>query len=646
VLLINRKFTTPLAVFACWLVCYSPIVYGQKEVSLCEVTVKGIKPERFMVGQKIEEVDSISLAQGRFNSLSDFLQFRSPAVFKSYGAGQLATVSFRGTSANHTALLWNGINVNFPSLGLTDFSTVPVSGFDQMTFQYGSAASCVGSDAVGGSIILRSTPQFDKKAFSGSLAFRAETSENYSGQVGFRYNKNINENWKFAGKTLAYWSTFNNNFGAEPIKNRRGESYNTEPTQTKQAGLIQDFYWMKKNGNLLSLNLWFTDNDLVIQPNIEAISQTTLTKANRILASYLVGKTMLKAGYVRDITDFTLADNAKPSHTQIDRYIVKAEHDFSWIKDCSRGTNLKIGTEVSHYLGLVDGYGSNLKTENRFDIYALLRHQFSNALSTSLNLRQAYVTGFDPPFTPSFGVEYVIHQNIKRKISLPANVGLSYRVPTLNERYWVNLGNPNIKPENGFNKEIGLVWVEKNSLNTFTSLSATVFHNLINNWTYWNPSTGYRVENLQKVLSKGFEVDFELNTKLKSLQYIAKIQYAHTNSSQQKEFGAYTADILGKQLVYIPRHVVSSSSSVIYKMMTISANQTFNSARHTTFDHSGRAFPAYYLLNLVGSFHKILAEKSLDFTFYGNNITNTLYPNLKKNSMPMRSFAISLAFNF
>jgi len=135
-------------------------VYAQKELSLCEVTVKGVRPERFMVGQKIQDVDSANLAKNSYVSLADFLQFNSPISFKSYGAGQLTSISMRGTSANHTALLRNGININFPSLGLTDFSTVPVAAFDQMTIQYGSAASCVGTDAVGGSIQLRSTFQF------------------------------------------------------------------------------------------------------------------------------------------------------------------------------------------------------------------------------------------------------------------------------------------------------------------------------------------------------------------------------------------------------------------------------------------------------------------------------------------------------
>ncbi|MCY0536351.1 TonB-dependent receptor plug domain-containing protein, partial [Klebsiella pneumoniae] len=83
--------------------------------------------------------------------------------------GQLTTLSFRGTSANHTALLWNGININAPTVGQTDYSTVPLLGFDEMAIQYGSAASCVGTDAIGGSILLGSAPRWKQKGFNATV---------------------------------------------------------------------------------------------------------------------------------------------------------------------------------------------------------------------------------------------------------------------------------------------------------------------------------------------------------------------------------------------------------------------------------------------------------------------------------------------
>ncbi len=621
-------------------------VYAQKELSLCEVTVKGVRPERFMVGQKIQDLDSANLSKNSYVSLADFLQFNSPISFKSYGAGQLTSISMRGTSANHTALLWNGININFPSLGLTDFSTVPVAAFDQMTIQYGSAASCVGTDAVGGSIQLRSTPQFKAEGIHALVGFRYESSQNYSGQVGLRFYKVLQKEWKFSGKTLLYGSVFNNNFGTQAISNKKGRTYTIEPSKTDQLGIVQDFFLQSKKGDLFSLNIWITDNNLTIQPKNISQREITLTKAYRVLGSYQIGKTLIRTGFIRDITDFGRAENTNPSHTEIDRYILRAEHDFSWIKNCSKGTNLKIGSEVVHFSAHVDGYGSALKTENRMDFYALLRHQFNARWSSSLNLRQALVTKFDPPFTPSFGVEYAIFQKGNTKISLPANVSLSYRVPTLNERFWVNLGNPDIKPEKGFNKEMGVVWLQKISNTTQTKFGATVFHNLIDNWTYWNPDRNYKVENLLQVLAKGFEIESSLKNKSNFWQISLDLNYAFTNSSQQKEFGNYSKDILGKQLIYVPRHVVISTSSITRKAFSLSIQQLFNSERYITFDHSGLPFPPYYLMNLMLSYQKLLKNNQLDLVLQGNNLTNTLYPNLKKNAMPMRTIALTLSYHF
>lgn len=74
-------------------------------VSLSVVTVRAIAPERFLAGQKLQRIDSTTLLQFRFSTITDLLTYNTPLAFKSYGPGQLVTVAFRGTSANHTAVL-------------------------------------------------------------------------------------------------------------------------------------------------------------------------------------------------------------------------------------------------------------------------------------------------------------------------------------------------------------------------------------------------------------------------------------------------------------------------------------------------------------------------------------------------------------
>lgn len=631
--------------FVLWFVA-SPRLCAQKEQSLCEVTVRGVRPERFMVGQKIQEIDSVQLARFRYSTLADFLQFQSSAAFKSYGAGQAASIAFRGTSANHTAVLWNGININFPSLGQTDFSTVPLAGFDQMSVQYGAAASCVGTDAVGGSIQLRSVPDFTQKGIQALTALRIESSQNYTAQAGIRFHQILGKQWNLSGKTLLYGSRFNNHFGSAPRSTRQGERYSFEPARTDQKGVVQDLYWQHQKGYLLSLNLWLTDNTLTIQPDQVLLREVTRTQAYRMLGSYQLGKTLVRTGFIRDIIDYGKGENLTPSHTEIDRFILRTEHDFSWIQSCEKGTNLKIGAEAVHYNARVDGYGNEVKRENRADIYALLRHQFNGRLSASLNLRQALVTRFNPPFTPSLGTEYTVLSRLRTKLILNGNTSLSYRVPTLNERYWVNLGNPDLRPERGFNKELGLTWKQRLTETGQIQVSATAFHNLIDDWTYWNPERNYRVENIQQVLTKGVEMTVGLKANLSKIRWEANLNYGLTHASQQKMYGAYTQDFIGKQLIYVPRHVFGGTLTATRGKASLTVQQQFNSERYSTFDHSGRPFAPYYLLNAVLNYQWQKDRFRSDVSLQGNNLTNTVYPNLKKNAMPLRTVSLNVIIYF
>jgi iron complex outermembrane receptor protein len=287
--------------------------------------------------------------------------------------------------------------------------------------------------------------------------------------------------------------------------------------------------------------------------------------------------------------------------------------------------------------------------ENRGDIYALLRSVLSDKLIASINLRQALSSQYKVPFTPSLGLDYKLFTKENTQIILTGNVAKSYRLPTLNERYWEVLGNVNIKPENGLNKEIGIEWKQLYGNFYKSSFAINAFHNLINDWTYWNPTKNYRVENLQQVLSKGLE----FSSSVKYNDFLAQktagiiVSYSLINASQQKVYDIYAADIIGKQLVYVPRHAISSSLYYGIKNWNFSLQAMFNSARYITFDHSGQPFPPHFILNTTFNYKvKLFKIYETNIVFQGNNLSNTVYPNLKKNAMPGRSFQMALIFNF
>ncbi|ACT95303.1 TonB-dependent receptor plug domain-containing protein [Dyadobacter fermentans] len=615
-------------------------VYAQTDsVALEPVVIKGFVPEKFMSGLKIQRIDSVPLAQLRFQNIGDILSAYTPIAFRNYGPGQLSTASFRGTSANHTAVLWNGLNINAPTLGQTDFSTIPVAGFDQLSVQYGSAASIVGSDAVGGSILLESNSSVSP--FQISAGRQRESFDNHQTQADARYAWSLSNRWTFSGKTGIYNSRMNNNY---PKPTRR--TYALLPTETFQKGIVQDLFLRSRSDQEISAHIWLTDNKLVLTPDDLQGREMTRTTAYRTIVRYRMRTLTLRSAWVRDIIDYAKGDISRPDHSVTDKFASRVEKDFTLnIGENANPVYLKTGGEWTHYRSRVPGYFRMPVIENRTDFFLLTRWQPTSRLTTSINLRQGLVTGFNPPFTPSIGMEYSLVQKTHYHLALKGSYGRSYRVPTLNERYWKDLGNPDVRPETGWNKEAGLEQTFKAALGGTLRTSATFYHNRIKEWTYWNPSRGYRVENLQQVLARGIELQMNYQRQNGFWKTGIDAGYAFNRSSQEKAYDNYSQDIVGKQLVFVPEHTANANAFVQYKSTKLTGQLQAASKRYTTFDNS-QFLDGYGLVNLLAE--TSFAVQKCRFLVQGQirNVTDTFYLNVRNNAMPGRSFALSLTFSY
>ena len=624
-----------------WAVCAGALpAYAQKDsIALQPVVVRGFVPEKFMSGLKIQAIDSASLAQVRFQNISDVLAAFTPVAFRNYGPGQLSTASFRGTSANHTAVLWNGLNINAPTLGQTDFSTVPVAGFDQLSVQYGSSASIVGSDAVGGSILLGSRASVNP--FHVSLGRQQESFDNHQTQANLRYAMPLGNQWAFSGKTVFYDGRMNNDY---PKPTRR--TYALLPTETFQKGIVQDLFLRSQHDQEISAHIWLTDNKLTLTPDDDQGREMTRTTAYRTMVRYQVRTLTLRTAWVRDIIDYAKGDLSHPDHSVTDKFASRIEKDFALnLGHNINPINFKTGGEWTHYRSRVPGYAQSPVSENRTDFFLLTRWQPVSRITTSINLRQGLVTGFNPPFTPSIGLEYGLIQKTHYSLVLKGSYGRSYRVPTLNERYWKDLGNPDIRPETGWNKEVGLEQTFKAAFGGTLQTSATFYHNRIKDWTYWNPSRSYRVENLQQVLARGIEVQLNYRRQSDAWRTGLDAGYAFNRSSQEKAYDNYSQDIVGKQLVFVPEHTANANVFVQFKSTRVTGQLQAASKRYTTFDNS-QFLDGYGLVNLLAE--TTFAVHNLKVVLQGQvrNITDTFYLNVRNNAMPGRSFALSLTFSY
>jgi len=619
----------------------STSAFAQRDtIALEPVTVVGFVPERFMAGLKIQRIDSATLRQFRFQNISDLLAFNTPLAFKDYGPGRLSTVSFRGTSALHTAVLWNGLNINQPNLGQTDFSTLPVAGFDRLSVQYGSSASAVGTDAVGGSILLESGGT--QPAGIRLLIGRRQASfGNQQTQLGANYGAKVGNARHFSGKTLYYDGGMKNNY---PYAERRG--YYVEPSTAEQRGFVQDLVLSGKKGRQLSAHLWLTDNGSTLTPENPDARQLTRTQSRRAMVQYQTPTWTWRTAFTRDLIDFGVGDYSQLARTATDRFLTHLEKEMAWtLGGGGAKVNLRVGGEVAHYRTRVDDYTNPLITENRAEFFALSRWQFGARWLVSANVRQAFVTRYNPPLTPSLGAEYRLIEQDNYRLTAKGSVGRSYRVPTLNERYWKTLGNPEIRPESGLNKELGLEAKWQPAAAQQITASLTAYHNRVDDWTYWNPDRNYRVENLQLVVARGLEAQAQWRATFPVWQTGATLGYALNRSSQERVYNAYAVDIVGKQLVYVPVHQGTFSAYAqrgIFRFTTQVRGQTRS---FTTFDNS-RELPGYVLVNLLAEATGQRGRWRADLQAQTSNIFDALYLNIGQNAMPGRSFSLNLLLTY
>ena len=98
------------------------------------------------------------------NQKINFLSF-TQKNFKENGLGMVSSPSFRGTTAQQTAVIWNGININSQLNGQTDFNTITTRDYTSITVRSGGGSSIYGSSAIGGSIHLNNELTFKNQFF-------------------------------------------------------------------------------------------------------------------------------------------------------------------------------------------------------------------------------------------------------------------------------------------------------------------------------------------------------------------------------------------------------------------------------------------------------------------------------------------------
>lgn len=584
---------------------------------------------------KVRVLQTDSLEIHGANALSEILRSGTAIFVKGYGGSGIATMGMRGTSAFHTLLKWNGIDISSPTVGQADLSLFPGLVADKISIRYGLASIIDGAGGLGGSVILNNQLHWENRYLvQGGIAFGSFGRENYNlrAEAG---------NSKFQSSTRIYYGRAENDFPYRDIAQKSQPVKILEHAQNENYGLVQVLGWKPNEFNLLSAKIWH--NRLwreLPPPQVAAADDATLMRdvntAGALSWTHQKEKTQLLV-----LSGFSQMDNRFTDPAAGQNASTKG---FSWQNEVRVVRNFKneaieVKAGIEQRADWIDatGYASELK-QHSFGGFAAVNVHITRDLVVDALLREEYSGS---QFSPVLGSLAAIWKPGSSSVKL--SFARNYRSPSLNERFWSPGGNPDLKPETIRNLEIGYAY-HKRTGKCKLELEITGYRNFIDNWVMWLPAGAYwSPQNIKKVINTGAEAEILWQRELGPWVATATVSYAWTNSLNAEFYGGDNS-ATGKQLIYVPQHKFTSGAQLSYHKFALAYDFLLHGKYFISSDNKAY-MPAFSLSDLRFSYtFQKAASGKFDFSASVNNLFNEQYQLIPYRPEMGINFQIGLCF--
>ena len=607
-------------------------------LQLDAVTISASRGVLFDAGVKVQAIDSATLARYRDRDLGELLRDASPVFVKSYGMGSLATTSFRGGGASHTAVLWNGFNLGSPQNGQLDLSLVPGGLADEVTVQYGGSAALWGSGAVGGAVLLRSGT-----SFGGGLSAEAGASFGSFGdlrqQAGAGYS-----NDRLAFTVRGYRAEAENDFPYQVRLNGSDAERRQQNAGLLVQGLVAGTAWRINPRQQLKVDAWFADAERQVPPTpvqgagsdhqhdraLRATSEWRRTgnKATSFVRGAWFDEELWWYGQGADSAAYSRARTAIAEGEM--RMRAGERHLFG------------AGLHGTYTAAGSDGYREG-RSQDRGALFASYRFRsIGRRFLATAAVRQEWADGVPVPFTWSLGGEY----RFLRLFTAKANASRLYRLPTLNDLYWIPGGNPELLAEQGYAGELGLLARHAGRKGTTLEAGITGYRRVMDNWIIWLPAGNYwSPQNLMEVWSRGIEFHGEAGWRMGRTRATVGVMTSYARSTNERPKTANDASV-GKQLIYVPMYSGGARAGMEWRSWRAELDAHYTGYRYISTDN--RQFLDPYTLVGASLSWSIRAGRGcmLSVLLQGANLLDASYQVMLNRPMPPRHFRAGIRMQF
>jgi len=526
-------------------------------VVLDEYIIQAKRIRQATIGSQTESYNYEDVSGFVEGDIPALLSYESGIYIKGYGLGSLATSSIRGGSAGHTLVLWNGIPLQSPLLGLLDLSLLSNASFEEIKINKGGQSAIWGSGAIGGVVSLQNKEHQHDSAINLGASFAAFGQQNYKGTIRFKAGN-------LSSQTSLNIDSGKNDF-SYLLSDGLTQRIQSNAELSKQD-IQQDIYYSINPQNRISLHYWYQNTNRQIPPTTVQTSSLAYQedKANRFIAKWQRATErnsfQVNLGLIHEELNYFDPTISLESPSDFTNIII--DTDYQWKTTIG---SFAIGASQMFTEARATGYQDDVE-ENKSTGFASYLGQFKK-VAWQTSLRQEWVNGGRVPFIPSVGLQYHASNSVK----LAAKVSRNYRIPTLNDRFWNPGGNGKLRPESGWSQELSLEYQDDNDDNQM-SYSITGYSRKIDDWILWallEEQTFISANNIARVWSRGFELRSSYKQNLSKGFFAFKAGYDFTKSTNEIALDQPALE-KGEQLIYTPLHQAFLQAQLKWEQLHLS----------------------------------------------------------------------------
>lgn len=622
------------------------------------------------IGIQYTHIDSAALRDNISLSMADVLGFNSSVFVKTSGRATLSTVAFRGTAPSHTAVTWNGLPVNSPAMGLTDFSMLPSYLIDDASLLHGASSLTRTSAGMGGMVDLSTSATEIEEGFNAQYVQGVGSFTTLDEFLKLTYG---NDRWKFS--TRAVLSTSDNDFSFVN-KDRKEFIYDENhniidsyyPNDKNRNGEYSDFhvlqqiYYTAPKQHNIGLQAWYTGSVRHVPLNtVDYVDSRDYIKKQRdniirAVASWQHRANKMtfnaRAGYMHQWNAYDYAiersegvmTHSITSRTKVNTFY--GDGDWNW----SPAGNIYLSTNVSvkhDNVSTIDHAalaGVKSYDESRCDIGAAIsaRWQATPRLGLSAVIRQDIAgDNIDSP-TPALFADYVVYR--PANVTIKGSIARNHHFASLNDLYFLPGGNPDLKAEHGWSYDFGASMNKVIGSNSSISASVNWYDSYIKDWILWLPTFKgfFQAQNIRNVHAYGIESNIGFANRFNrdwALDINANIAWtASINDSEPMSPNDKSA---GKQLPYVPKLSAALTGHLTWKLWALQYKWCYYSKRYTMSSNDETIsgyLPRYFMSNL--SIERRIPLRTLQLTakLAINNLFDADYQTIMSHPMPGTNF--------